>query len=171
MWHDSYVTWLMPHMWFQIPQNKYLPCPPTLWKFAKRHPILGFGVQRVGSRASVRHTATHCNTLQHTATHCNTLQHTATHCNTLQRLEQVIDTLQHTATHCNTLQHTATHCNTLQRLEQVIVTLSTASEYHKPHKDSCDWQDWGLTLEALPPRGGGSAGCPEKGQEESETGE
>ena len=26
----------------------------------------------------VRHTATHCNTLQHTATHCNTLQHTAT---------------------------------------------------------------------------------------------
>jgi len=37
--------------------------------------------------------------------------------------------------------------------------------------DSCDWQDWGLTLEALPPRGGGSAGCPKKGQEESETGE
>ena len=29
----------------------------------------------------------------------------------------------------------------------------------------------GLTLEALPPRGGGSAGCPKKGQEESETGE
>jgi len=28
--------------------------------------------------------------------------------------------------------------------------------------DSCDWQDWGLTLEALPPRGGGSAGCPKK---------
>ena len=28
----------------------------------------------------MRHTATHCNTLQHTATHCNTLQHTATHC-------------------------------------------------------------------------------------------
>ena len=25
-----------------------------------------------------------------------------------------------------------------------------------------DWQDWGLTLEALPPRGGGSAGCPKK---------
>jgi len=44
----------------------------------------------------VRHTTTHCNTLQHTTTHCNTLQHTATHYNTLQ----------HTATHCNTLQHT-----------------------------------------------------------------
>jgi len=37
-------------------------------------------------------------------------------------------------------------------------------EYHEPHKDSCDWQDWGLTLEALPPRGGGSAGCPKKGK-------
>jgi len=35
-------------------------------------------------------------------------------------------------------------------------------EYHKPHKDSCDWQDWGLTLEALPLRGGGSAGRPKK---------
>jgi len=28
-----------------------------------------------------------------------------------------------------------------------------------------------LTIEALPPRGGGSAACPKKGQEESETGE
>ena len=28
--------------------------------------------------------------------------------------------------------------------------------------DSCDWQDWGLTLEALPPRRGGSAECPKK---------
>jgi len=35
-------------------------------------------------------------------------------------------------------------------------------EYHEPHKDSYDWQDWGLTLEALPPRGGGSAECPKK---------
>ena len=35
-------------------------------------------------------------------------------------------------------------------------------EYHEPHKYSWDWQDWGLTLEALPPRGGGSAGCPKK---------
>jgi len=33
-------------------------------------------------------------------------------------------------------------------------------EYHEPHKDSCDWQDWGLTLQAPPPRGGGSAECP-----------
>ena len=65
-------------------------------------------------RHIVKHTASHCITLQHTATHCNTLQHrntgiprhivqhTASHC----------ITLQHTATHCNTLQHTATHCNT-----------------------------------------------------------
>ena len=35
-------------------------------------------------------------------------------------------------------------------------------EYYEAHKDSWDWQDWGLTLEALPPRGGGSAGCPKK---------
>ena len=37
----------------------------------------------------LKHTATHCNTVQHTikgtATHCNTLQRTATHCNTLQQ--------------------------------------------------------------------------------------
>jgi hypothetical protein len=63
-------------------------------------------------RRFLRHTATHCNTLQNTATHCSTsysgtimslswhcvrffLQHTATRCNALQ-------TLQHTATHCNT---------------------------------------------------------------------
>jgi len=88
----------------------------------------------------VKHTATHCNTLQCTATHCNTrdrytcethcntLQHTAMHCNTLQHtwLIHQWNTLQHTATHCNALQHTATHvtdtpvkhiathCNTLQ---------------------------------------------------------
>ena len=41
--------------------------------------------------------------------------------------------------------------------------------YHKPHKDSWDWQDWGLTIEALPPRGGGSAECPKKDKEDSET--
>jgi len=35
-------------------------------------------------------------------------------------------------------------------------------EYHEPHKDSWDRQDWGLTLEALPPRGGGSAECPKR---------
>jgi len=43
----------------------------------------------------IRHTETHCNTLQHTAIHFKTLQHIL-HCNTLQ----------HTATYCNTLQHT-----------------------------------------------------------------
>ena len=32
-------------------------------------------------------------------------------------------------------------------------------EYHEPHKDSWHWQD---SLEALPPRGGGSAECPKK---------
>ena len=57
-------------------------------------------------RNTLRHTATHCNTLQHTVhIHSTDAQfraseHTATHCSTLQ----------HTATHCNTLQHTATHC-------------------------------------------------------------
>ena len=44
-------------------------------------------------------------TLQHTATHCNTLQHTATHCNALQ----------HAAIHCNKLPDTATYCNILQQ--------------------------------------------------------
>jgi len=66
--------------------------------------------------AQVRHTATHCNTLQHTATQlhilrlrCGTLQHTATHCNTLQHNYTSSGS---GAAHCNTLQHTATHCNT-----------------------------------------------------------
>jgi len=36
--------------------------------------------------------------------------------------------------------------------------------------DSCDWRDWGLTLEALPQRGGGSAGCPKKTRGEWDTG-
>jgi len=35
----------------------------------------------------MKHTATHCNTLQHTATHCSTLQHTAAHCSTLQHAQ------------------------------------------------------------------------------------
>ena len=34
---------------------------------------------------ALKHTATHCNTLQLTATHCSTLQHTATQCIILQR--------------------------------------------------------------------------------------
>jgi len=40
---------------------------------------------------------------------------------------------------------------------------------HEPHKDSCDWQDWGLTLEALPPRGRGSAECPKKDKRRTKT--
>ena len=78
--------------------------------------------------------------LKHTATHCSTLQYTATtHCN---------NTLQQTATNCNTLQHTATHpyesvhdrnlpidggdvaasqCNTRNTLHH------TASHYITPH--------------------------------------
>ena len=43
-------------------------------------------------------------------------------------------------------------------------------EYHEPHKDSCDWQDWGLTLEALPPCGGGSAECPKRTRGEWDAG-
>jgi len=89
----------------------------------------------------MRHTATHCNTLQYAVTRCNTLHHTATRCNTaicneerymlqheIVRQTDILkswlsmgfttynksNTLQHPATHCNTLQHTATHCNTLQ---------------------------------------------------------
>ena len=42
-------------------------------------------------------------------------------------------------------------------------------EYHEPHKDSCDWQDWGLILEALPPRGGRSAECPKKDKRRAKT--
>ena len=44
------------------------------------------------------------------------------------------------------------------------------SEYHEPHKDSWDWQDWGLTLEALPPRRGGSAECPKRTRGEWDAG-
>jgi len=43
-------------------------------------------------------------------------------------------------------------------------------EYHEPHKDSGDRQDWGLTLEALPPRGGGSAECPKRTRGEWDAG-
>ena len=43
-------------------------------------------------------------------------------------------------------------------------------EYHEPHKDSWDWQDWRLTLEALPPRGGGSAECPKRTRGEWDAG-
>jgi len=48
------------------------------------------GMPIPGSRLDVdewviRHTATHCNTLQHTATHYNILQHTATHRNETRR--------------------------------------------------------------------------------------
>ena len=43
-------------------------------------------------------------------------------------------------------------------------------EYHEPHKDSWDWQDWGLTLEALPPRGGGRAECPKRTRGEWDAG-
>jgi len=96
--------------------------------------------------AQVRHTATHCNTLQHTATQlhilrlrCGTLQHTATHCNTLQHnytssgsgaahissLAAVCckDALQRTTTHYRTYVtsthynfFTARHCKTLEFL-------------------------------------------------------
>ena len=38
------------------------------------------------------------------------------------------------------------------------------------HEDSCDWQDWGLTVEALPPRGGGSAECPKRTRGEWDAG-
>jgi len=72
---------------------------------------------RLGNKL-MKHTATHCNTLQHAATHCNALQHTVAHCNTHICVDASMirwrNTLQHTATNCNTLQHTATHCNTLQ---------------------------------------------------------
>jgi len=63
---------------------------------------------------AIKHTATHCNTLQHTATHTlrlggeTTREYTAIYCNVLQHCNKVL----YTATHCNTLQHTATFCNT-----------------------------------------------------------
>jgi len=85
----------------------------------------------------MRHTATHCSTLQRavclsssfrerhsnpqqpTATRCNTLQHTATHCNTLQQAVCLCSSFwttsqQHAAPHCNILQHTVANSNTLQ---------------------------------------------------------
>jgi len=68
---------------------------------------------------------TNADTLRHTATHCNTLQHRISRTqarqpwcgkslrSSLQNFTNA-DTLEHTATHCDTLQHTATYCNTLQ---------------------------------------------------------
>jgi len=103
--------------------------------------------QRDGEPAGIQRAAAHYNTLRHTTTHCTTLQntantilaailkhwlwtsfnhsnagqqntsetqHAATHCNTLQ----------HTATYCNTLQHTATHCNTLQHTATIPTIVS-----------------------------------------------
>jgi len=100
----------------------------------------------------MKHTATHCNTLQYIATLCNSLQRTATHYNTQGFFGAVIigsfvcslvvneirpefgspldhsfsvvdDVFTVTATHCNTLQHTATHCNTLQHTAKQLDTL------------------------------------------------
>ena len=82
---------------------------------------------------SLRHTTTHCNTLQYTATHYDTLRHTATHCNTLQHTATHCDTLRHTATHCDTLRHTATHCDTLQQTATQCITVHhTATHCNTP---------------------------------------
>jgi len=83
-------------------------------------------VMTVAPCNTLRHPATHYNTLEHpakmhitavTIAHCNTLQHTATHCNTLQHTATPSNDaksrlwLSRHATHCSTLQHTATHWN------------------------------------------------------------
>ena len=74
---------------------------------------------RPSRKSMLKHTATHCHTLQHAATHCNTLQHAATRCITLQYTYHyqarniiaigAIDLLERAS--CNTLHHTATRCN------------------------------------------------------------
>jgi len=98
-------------------------------------------------RNALRHTATHCITLQQTATHCrnakravitsvlsfidqaltstrcNTLQSTATHCkNTKSDRNFCMSCIWQalTVTHCNALQHTATHYNTLRDTANLI---------------------------------------------------
>jgi len=63
---------------------------------------------------------------------------------------------------CSVLQCVTVCCSVLQVLASDRYSEHSKREYHEPHKDSCDWQDWGLTLEALPPRGGASAECPKK---------
>ena len=89
----------------------------TEWKILQHTATYCNTLQLAATRCTLRwvdewmkHTATHCNTLQHTATHCITLQHTAARCTS----RWVDEWKKHTAPHCNTLQHTATHCITLQ---------------------------------------------------------
>ena len=93
--------------------------------------------------AQVRHTATHCNTLQHTATHCNTLQHNYTSSGSgtanISSLAAVCcrDALQRTTTHYRTYvtsPHynllTARHCNTLQFLHCKALQGSAALQHN-----------------------------------------
>ena len=99
-------------------------------------------------------------TLRHTATHSNTLQShynlTATHCNTGNikgdfvlvsgRSAPHCSTLQHTATHCNTLQHITIQCNTDDIKREIVLlwgdretrfSLSNLVCYNKPGRRSC----------------------------------
>jgi len=81
--------------------------------------------------AALKHTATHCNTLQHITVHGTTLHHKCT--NTLKHTRaqrwwgcrRQSNTLQHIATHCNTLQHTATHCTALVGMQAAVKHTAT----------------------------------------------
>jgi len=80
-------------------------------------------------RHTLRHSATHWDTLQNTAMQCNVRHAPAqTHCNTLQD----------TATHCTTLQRTATHCNALQHPTYTRLDMHTCTNVNK-HKPLLAW--------------------------------
>jgi len=98
---NSTCNWTMTHQ--KYAQQIYTrPSPPThspTHKHAATH-------RNTPDRRHMRHTATHCNTLQHTASHCNTLQHTAAH-----HIGRVV---QRGAAWCSVLQRVAVSCNSLQ---------------------------------------------------------
>ena len=130
-------SFLIKHICIIVSKEAYM-----IGLFCRIYSSLSQDICIVSREPCMRHSATHCNTLQHAATHrnrtdfsmmslsvrrnivathCNTLQHTTAHCNTLQHTAKKIHhtaphctTLHYTSTHCTTPQLTATHCNTLQ---------------------------------------------------------
>jgi len=77
--NDSYVVSQCPYVWHD--SFVCVPWHSCIYDLSSKHARKDFFTWCFPGIAflCVKHSATHCNTLQHTATHCNTLQHTATH--------------------------------------------------------------------------------------------
>ena len=86
--------------------HRTAPCRTTHYTGAQTSKILEFLLS-----GQVMLTTTLCFTLRHAATHCNSLQLTATQ----KHIPAMFWTsFLRSSTHCNSLQLTATHCNSLQ---------------------------------------------------------